>query len=52
MYPPLQKKVDEVVKAKGFTDKNWHTQFFPGKDHSEKSWNERLEIPILFLFKK
>lgn len=49
MYPPLQKKVDEVMKAKGFTDKNWHTQFFPGKDHSEKSWNERFEIPVSFL---
>jgi len=52
LYPPLQKEVDDVMKAKGFTDKNWHTKFFPGKDHSEKSWNERLEIPILFLFKK
>jgi len=52
MYPPLQKKVDEVMKKKGFTDKNWQTQFFPGKDHSEKSWNERLSIPLEFLLKK
>jgi len=52
MYPPLQKKVDEVMKAKGFTNKNWETKFFEGKDHSEKSWNERLEIPVLFLLKK
>ena len=49
MYPPLQKKVDEVMKEKGFTDKNWETRFFPGKSHSEVSWNERLDIPILFL---
>jgi DUF1680 family protein/predicted alpha/beta superfamily hydrolase len=52
MYPPLQKKVDEVLKAKGFTDKNWETKFYPGKDHSEKSWNERLDKPLLFLLKK
>jgi len=52
MYPPLQKKVDEVMKKRGFTDKNWKTQFFPGKDHSEKSWNERLYIPLEFLLEK
>ncbi|MEI8114123.1 MAG: alpha/beta hydrolase-fold protein [Bacteroidia bacterium] len=52
MYPPLQKNVDEVMKAKGFSGKNWETQFFPGKDHSEKSWNERLHIPMEFLLKK
>jgi predicted alpha/beta superfamily hydrolase len=52
MYAPLQKKVDEVMKAKGFSGKTWETQFFPGKDHSEKSWNERLNIPLEFLLKK
>lgn len=52
LYPPLQKKVDEVMKARGFSDKNWVTKFFPGKDHSEKSWNERLDIPLQFLLKK
>ncbi len=52
MYPPLQKEVDEVMKAKGSSGKNWETQFFPGKDHSEKSWTERLNIPLEFLLKK
>jgi enterochelin esterase-like enzyme len=52
LYPPLQKKADEVIKAKGFTEKNWVTKYFPGKDHSEKSWNERFDIPMLFLLKK
>jgi len=51
MYPPLQKKVDEVLKSKGYTDKNWKTLFFPGNDHSEKSWHERLPIPLEFLLK-
>lgn len=52
MYAPLQKKVDEVMKAKGFTAKNWETRYFPGKDHSERSWHERLPIPMEFLLGK
>jgi len=52
LYPPLQKKVDEVMKARGFTEKNWITKFYPGDDHSEKSWNSRLNIPLEFLLGK
>ena len=52
MYAPLQKKVDEIMKTKGYTDKNWITKLYPGEDHSEKSWNSRLNIPIEFLLKK
>lgn len=51
-YPPLQKKVDEVMASKGYIQKNWKTQFFPGKDHSEKSWNERFHIPMEFILSK
>jgi enterochelin esterase-like enzyme len=51
LYPPFQKKVDEIMKSKGFDIKNWQTKFFPGKDHSEKSWNKRLNIPLEFLLK-
>ncbi len=52
LYPDLQKKVDVVMAQKGFTTTNWTTQFFEGKDHSEKSWAERLHIPLEFLLKK
>ena len=52
MYGPLQKKVDEVLKSKGYTEKSWITKFYPGDDHSEKSWNRRLNIPLEFLLKK
>ncbi|MFZ4726072.1 MAG: alpha/beta hydrolase [Paludibacter sp.] len=51
LYPPLQKKVDEVMKTKNFSDKSWITRFFPGEEHSEKSWNKRLNIPLEFLLK-
>ncbi len=52
LYPPLQKKVDEVKKASDNTAKNRETKFFRGKDHSEKPGNERLPIPLEFLLKK
>ncbi len=52
LYPALQKKVDEVMKVKGFTEKNWITKYFPGENHSENSWSKRLDIPMLFLLKK
>jgi len=51
LYPTLQKQVDIIMVEKGFTAKNWMTQFFPGKDHSEKSWAARLNIPLEFLLK-
>lgn len=51
LYPPLQKQVDEVMKARGFTAKNWLTKYWPGDDHSELSWRRRLHVPIEFLLR-
>ncbi len=51
LYPAIQQRVDSVMKLKGFNESNWQTKSFPGKDHSEKSWNERLNIPMEFLLK-
>lgn len=52
LYPPLQKEVDKIMVQKGFTPKNWITKFFPGKNHSEEAWAERINIPLEFLLKK
>ncbi len=52
LYPTLQKQVDIIMRKKGFTSKNWITKFFPGKDHSESAWRERLDIPLEFLLRK
>ncbi len=52
LYPPLQKKVDELMRAKGWVEKSWTTRFFAGEDHSEKSWAKRLDIPFEFLLGK
>jgi hypothetical protein len=51
-YPPLQQQADMIMKAKGFTAKNWVTKFLPGEDHSERAWNRRLGSPLLFLLGK
>lgn len=52
LYPPLQQKVDGIMKTKGFSEKSWITRIFEGKDHNELSWQERFEIPVLFLLSK
>jgi enterochelin esterase-like enzyme len=52
LYPEIQKQVDLIMKSKGYKKKRWITRYFPGDDHSEKSWNNRLHIPLEFLFKK
>ncbi len=51
LYPPLQRQVDEMMQEKGYKPKQWTTQYFPGTDHSEQAWHERLDIPLKFLFK-
>ncbi|MBO0949294.1 alpha/beta hydrolase [Fibrella forsythiae] len=52
LYPPLQQKVDMVMAGKGYTAASWVTRFFPGNDHSEKSWRKRLIVPLDFLLTK
>ncbi|KAB1154837.1 alpha/beta hydrolase [Flavobacterium luteum] len=52
LYKPSQEKVNKIMISKGYSDKSWNTIFFPGKDHSEKSWHDRLNIPLEFLLSK
>lgn len=52
LYPPLQRKIDDVIRAKGYGTSAWITAFFPGEDHSEKAWSKRLAKPLEFLLKK
>ncbi|MCI0523254.1 MAG: esterase family protein, partial [Bacteroidales bacterium] len=48
-YEPYQKKVDKLMHASGYNEENWVTLKFEGADHSERSWNSRLSVPIIFL---
>jgi enterochelin esterase-like enzyme len=52
LYPPMQAKADAIIKDKGYSVQNWMTKFYPGADHSEKSWRKRFETPLLFLLGK
>lgn len=52
LYPPIQQKVDSVMRLKGYNENNWITEYFPGDDHSEKSWSKRLHIPMEFLLRR
>ncbi len=52
LYPVIQKKADSIMTAKEYKEKNWVTRYFPGEDHSERSWNKRLDVPLTFLLSK
>lgn len=52
LYAPYQKRVDEIMKSKGFKKSNFQSKVFVGEDHSEKAWADRLQIPVLFLLGK
>lgn len=52
MYPAIQQQADSLMRRKGFTATNWMTRYFPGDDHSERSWNRRLAVPLTFLLGK
>jgi enterochelin esterase-like enzyme len=52
LYPTLQKRADIILTEQGYTPSHWSTQYFPGQDHSEKAWQERVHIPLEFLLKE
>ncbi len=52
-YEPYQQRADTVMKAAGYTEgRDWITKKFPGAEHSEKSWRERVDQPLAFLLGK
>ena len=51
-YLNYQSRVDEVLQQKGFTTNTYKNLKFEGADHSEDSWQNRIHIPIEFLFGK
>lgn len=49
-YEPFQRRMDEHMHAAGYTlGKDWLTRKFEGAEHSERSWRERVHIPLEFL---
>lgn len=49
-YAPYQQRVDGLMRGAGYTPgRDWLTQTFPGTDHNEAAWRDRLHIPLRFL---
>lgn len=49
-YEPFQRNMDAHLRKAGYVEnKNWLTLKFEGAEHSERSWRERVEIPLAFL---
>jgi len=51
-YPQYASRVDSIFIEKGYTAENFKNLKFEGADHSENSWNKRLDIPFTFLLHK
>ncbi|NJN50159.1 MAG: prolyl oligopeptidase family serine peptidase [Polaribacter sp.] len=51
-YPQYAARVDRIFLNNGYTDENFKNLFFEGTDHSEKSWQQRVHIPLTFLLSK
>lgn len=51
-YPQYAPRVDAILKAKGYTKTDAKHLFFENTDHSENSWNARLDEPLVFLLGK
>lgn len=52
-YKYIQKRIDVLMQAAGFVEnETWLTARFPGAEHSEHAWAERMSIPLEFLFRK
>lgn len=49
-YVAFEKDVNAVLNANGFDASNSKNLKFENADHTENSWNKRLEIPLQFLF--
>ena len=49
-YEPYQRKMDRALRRAGYIEgKNCMTRKFEGAEHSERSWRERVRIPLSFL---
>ena len=50
LYARYQTRVDAIVKRRGYRQGvNWITRNFPGQKHNQRSWAQRVEVPLQFL---
>lgn len=48
-YGQYASEIDSIFMKKGYNEENFQNLEFDGADHSENSWNKRLDIPFTFL---
>ena len=48
-YAEFQTRIDAAVRAAGWTPDRFRSLVFPGAEHNEASWNQRLDAPLTFL---
>ena len=48
-YAFFQSRIDQVVRDAAWPPDRFRTLVFPSAEHNEKSWNSRLDTPLIFL---
>lgn len=48
-YAAFQGRIDQTVRAAGWSPDRFRSLVFPGAEHNEASWNARLDVPLTFL---
>jgi predicted alpha/beta superfamily hydrolase len=49
-YEPFQMRADDVMRRAGYREnRDWMTRKFTGAEHSERSWRQRVDVPLIFL---
>jgi glycosidase/predicted alpha/beta superfamily hydrolase len=52
LFPPWQARADSLLHKAGYVDgRNYLSRTFPGAEHNERAWRERLEVPLVFLLR-
>jgi enterochelin esterase-like enzyme len=48
-YAEFQSRIDATIRGEGWTPDRFRSLVFPGAEHNEASWNQRLDTPLTFL---
>lgn len=48
-YAFFQSRIDQTVRDAGWGPDRFRSLVFPGAEHNEASWNQRLDVPLTFL---
>ncbi|WP_296818580.1 alpha/beta hydrolase-fold protein [Brevundimonas sp.] len=48
-YAFFQDRIDSTVRQAGWGPERFTSLVFPGAEHNEGAWNQRLDVPLIFL---